>query len=474
MAGNFLTKSRHGTTFYFRRRVPIHAQATLGKQFVLKSLETSNKCLAMIRARAFAAYTDLLFQYLGMTKNKADSGAFQFDYTLKIDLNDFGNLASITVEAQPEEQEAVNAAIKTVLERVGSASPVVTPARPNSAKSFARAIDEYYEKAQAKPSTKQTYRSKLNHAMEYFGADADALQIDQGKFTEYCEHVLETVSHPTTQGNYMSTVAHFLTWHRQRAGLPMLSTKTLLPRKLTPDSDDRDAFTLEQLKLVFQNACRYRAKSPCKFWVSIAPALLGCRIEELCQINLKTDLLHDADTDIWYLQLDGKPDPDGTVRKSMKKPSSWRQVPIHSALVRHGFIDFLQLQAKLGYQRPFQREWKPHEAKSKLGQIVKWSHAVTKWGGRELRAIAKEHGIEIGRLSFFHSMRHTFKGTLSAAGVNTDISEALAGRRYAGADAERYDKLKQNHQRLSSEGVEKGLGAIVAALDACLDQSQSA
>ena len=61
-------------------------------------------------------------------------------------------------------------------------------------------------------------------------------------------------------------------------------------------------------------------------------------------------------------------------------------------------------------------------------------------------------------------MRHTFKAVLGDAGVSQEISEALAGRRYAGADAERYEKLKKNYRRLSVEGVEPGLGVMVAAL----------
>lgn len=65
-------------------------------------------------------------------------------------------------------------------------------------------------------------------------------------------------------------------------------------------------------------------------------------------------------------------------------------------------------------------------------------------------------------------MRHTIKSVLGSAGVSSDVSEALAGRRYAGADAERYEKLKQNHRRLSREGIEPGLNSIAELLDKIL------
>lgn len=62
-------------------------------------------------------------------------------------------------------------------------------------------------------------------------------------------------------------------------------------------------------------------------------------------------------------------------------------------------------------------------------------------------------------------MRHMFKRVLGDSGVSSEISEALSGRRYAGADAERYEKLKQNHRRLSTEGIASGLDALVDLLD---------
>ncbi len=54
MSGRFLTKSHHGTTFNFGRRVALLAQASLGP--ILESLQTGNKRLAFIRGRALATY----------------------------------------------------------------------------------------------------------------------------------------------------------------------------------------------------------------------------------------------------------------------------------------------------------------------------------------------------------------------------------------------------------------------------------
>lgn len=467
MTGKFLIKSRHGTIYYFRRRVPDAAQHIIGRRVYVQSLETSDRRLAVIRGRALAAQTDSVFHRIAMATKSNDTDGFTFNFEMKLDFNELGLPSSLYVKAEPEEQEAVNSAIKAALSSVRE--PSSKDSRQGAQKPFSEAITEYFNKSQTKAQTKATYRSKLDHAQKFFGDTKDVLRIDQADFVGYCDHVMATVPNTTSQGHYMTTVATFLNWYRVRsAGLPALTTKTLVPKRDSPESDDRDAFSLEQLGFVFENAKQYRRNNPHKFWVSIAPAFLGCRIEELCQIHLKSDLVSDEETGIWYLIFDGRADPDGVVRKSMKKVSSWRNVPIHSALVRHGFIDFLQNQKKAEFQRPFEKEWKPHEVISDIGKIIKWSHYISRWGGRELEAIAKHAGFDAERLAYFHSMRHTFKQVLGDAGVSSEISEALSGRRYAGADAERYEKLKQNHRRLAVDGIEAGLDALASLLDKAL------
>lgn len=469
MAQNFLTRSRHGTVYYFRRRVPKELHAAIGKPFLVRSLETTDRRIAVVRARSLAAQSDFIFQSTLMAAKQRPGGGLSIEYKLEINLNHLGQPTAITVDAKPEEEAAVNSAIRTAIEAAHGANPTQQPQlRGPTVKSLDDAIGEYFAKAQIKPQTKATYRSKLEHARKFFGGTSNLYDLGQGELVGYCDHVGATIAHPTTQGLYISTVASFLNWHRTRvSGFPELTTRTLMHRKQTPDSDDRDAFTMDQIRQVFTNAKQYRQKSPHKFWVSIAPAFLGCRIEEVCQVNLTTDLKHDDEAGIWYFVFDGEPDPDGVVRKSMKKISSWRLMPIHSALVRHGFIDFLREQARAGFLRPFQKEWQPREVLDQ--KIIKWSHYISRWGGRELKELGVLQQFDTAKLAYFHSMRHTFKSQLGNAGVVSEISEALSGRKHASADEERYEKLKKNYTRLSREGVEPGLVQFAAILDEVLD-----
>ena len=416
-----------------------------------------------MRARALAARTDqLFFELRSMSNKNADISA---GLIMKIDIDLGGIPKSIEIQAEPHEQELAASITEAVMLRVQKSPEAVVATEP--AKAFDEAITEYFTQLQAKPQTKNTYRSKLEHAKAHFGESSDVLAIDQRRFTEYCTNVTKTISNVTSQGHYMQTVGSFLNWHRIRAGMREVTTKTLIPKRTTPESRDRDAFTHDDMRVIFENAARYRIAEPAKFWVTVATAFMGCRLEELAQANLQTDLVFDSENDIWYFRLDELPDEDGDVRKSIKKPSSWRNVPISAALVRHGFIEYLQRQQTNGMTRPFECQWKPRVATNEeTGEVCKWSHYISRWGGRELKKLKQQGSIQAGEVAYFHSMRHVFSRVFGNAGVSSEIVEALCGRRYAGADAERYGKLKSNHVRLSKEGIDIGLTELVTLLDA--------
>lgn len=273
MAGIFLTKSRHGTVYYFRRRIPETARSVIGQSMYVQSLATSDRRLAVIRGRALAAHTDSIFHRIAMDKKLNNLDGFTLGYEMKLDFSELGIPSSLYIKAEPEEEEAVNSAIRAALETTHGRSS--KPTRPGAQKPFNAAITEYFAKSQTKAQTKATYRSKLDHAQKFFGDAKDVLEIDQADFVGYCDHVSATVANTTSQGHYMTTVATFLNWYRVRsAGLPALTTRTLVPKRDSPESEDRDAFTLEQLRFVFENAKQYRRRNPHKFWVSIAPAFL--------------------------------------------------------------------------------------------------------------------------------------------------------------------------------------------------------
>jgi uncharacterized protein DUF6538 len=59
---DFIQRSRHGTVYHFRRRVPRDLAARYGRGQIIVSLQTELRAVALRRARALAAATDTLFR----------------------------------------------------------------------------------------------------------------------------------------------------------------------------------------------------------------------------------------------------------------------------------------------------------------------------------------------------------------------------------------------------------------------------
>ena len=117
MAQNFLISSRHGTMFYFRRRVPDDLRPIIGNAYLIKSLGTTLRGSAVVLARAYAAKTDAIYKHLRSMK-KQDPEGIRFDYTLELDMDDLGIVRKMRVSAEPGESEAVESAIRTTLKNL--------------------------------------------------------------------------------------------------------------------------------------------------------------------------------------------------------------------------------------------------------------------------------------------------------------------------------------------------------------------
>jgi len=64
MSTNFLTQSRHRSTYYFRRRIPTDLKHHFKNDLIVKSLNTTSKKSAVILARNLASQTDNLFRQI--------------------------------------------------------------------------------------------------------------------------------------------------------------------------------------------------------------------------------------------------------------------------------------------------------------------------------------------------------------------------------------------------------------------------
>lgn len=530
LIGAFLQRSRHGTTFFFRRRVPDDLRVILGRNQLYRSLGTAELRPALAQARRLAAETDELFTRLrDMTKRqppgsgehmpygdvwgswgrpeKAEKGpkrlpssssmpdplpasvtALQrpFDasvsqgagtrvnYTIVVTEDTAAGTRTTEVTVDPDkpgDQEAALAMIERIKGNAAVSAPAVARAPVIT---LSKLVDEFLQTLRSS-KTVRAYRTALvHHFLPHFGADTDIQDVDQDAFAVWVKKVFddETRGHATKQG-YVNAVTSMFSWRAATNSktTPALSTKKLIPQKEEAAADERDPFEPRELAAVLKNAATYRKVEPHKFWITVCVAFMGCRIEELAQANLHTDLRHDSASDIYYISVNQDADPDGVKRKALKKPSSKRVVPIHSALIRHGLLDYFSTQKAAGASRPFERGWEPWVEPDRDEHL--YSHSITKWGGRELKKLANSGAIAVSgrKLAYFHSMRRAQTNHYSRCGVSEEHRGCLHGQVVgSGENGKRYMSLR-NDVAFMSKLVEDHLDDYVVMLDEAVQAS---
>ncbi len=142
------------------------------------------------------------------------------------------------------------------------------------------------------------------------------------------------------------------------------------------------------------------------------------RQEEICQLYVE-DIRQDEG--IWFIDIN-----DRAPRK-LKNATAVRRVPIHSQLIRLGFLAHVEAQRRRRQDRIFPT-LEPGGADGRLG------HAFTKWFTRYRRDVKLyRQGLD------FHSFRHTATTLMHQAGTATAVIDHVTGHVTPGETA-RYTK----------------------------------
>jgi integrase len=152
-------------------------------------------------------------------------------------------------------------------------------------------------------------------------------------------------------------------------------------------------------------------KGEAAFWLPLLALYSGARLSELAPLAVD-DIKIDTASGVPFMTVV----EDATLGRTVKTDTSVRAVPLHSELLRIGFMDFVEhARAESGSSRRLFPEVEKGP-KGTYGEV--WS----KWFGRYKRSL----GID-NENSVFHSFRHGFKDALRAAQVSEDINDALTG-----------------------------------------------
>lgn len=187
--------------------------------------------------------------------------------------------------------------------------------------------------------------------------------------------------------------------------------------------DKRREFDADALRALFQTPVFASGVRPsagggdAAYWLPILALYTGARQTELGQLHpddIMSEPYEDADGNeqsAWVMRF-----VENEARgQTVKNEASQRRVPIHSALVGLGFLEFVRAAKRSGSARLF-----PDIQPSAQGELMgNWS----KWFGRYLRS---EAGVTDARV-VFHSFRHSFKHYARLSNMQTTALNEITG-----------------------------------------------
>lgn len=200
----------------------------------------------------------------------------------------------------------------------------------------------------------------------------------------------------TSIHNHSTKIKSFIDWCGDNiTGLEkeLKSPLKKLPQKTVSADEERDAFSDDDLKKLFESKEYMQGlhRQAAHYWVPLLGLFTGARANEICQLY-KSDIYQDSESKQWVISFNGEAED-----KKQKKSSHKRIVPIHKKLIDIGFIDFVN---SIPTERLFNELPRRRDG---------YADSFSKWFNRTYRS--SKHcnvGQVVGEKKNFHSFRHTF------------------------------------------------------------------
>lgn len=245
----------------------------------------------------------------------------------------------------------------------------------------------------------------------------------------------------TFEDTYRAVVSRFLDWsitNYQDRGFPTSLTVKLIEYRGSKagGANRQRAFKVPELKRLFEGAeMRGFARDPAehhRFWLPHVGLYTGARVNELCQLHPQHDIQKDP-SGIWYFKITEDGEDVEDVRKSVKTGASRRLVPIHSVLIKLGFLEYVERQRKAGAQLLFS-PFKPSRGRAS-GEAEKWFRGLLyDLGLRDETPGARLVGM------------HAFRSTLLNRAMNEGIgnAEVITGHAHSSSEQLKEDVKKSS------------------------------
>lgn len=231
---------------------------------------------------------------------------------------------------------------------------------------------------------------------------------------------LPTIAPGTVNVAYLAHMSGLFGWALKEEWADRNPFKGLAVHDPVADRDKRDPLSMDQLATLFSTAPWDRPlphddKRPGRYWVPLVALFSGMRLGEIAGVRLMDIEDRDGVPVFNIRPYEGR---------TLKNEESRRDVPIHSGLMRLGFLSFIEARRKVA--KPDALAFP--DAKANVRQ--QWGAKLSEWFVSHLRGLGFE-GTKLG----FHSFRHNFEDRLRAAKLHgSPIGRRLAGRKVPGSE----------------------------------------
>ena len=441
---SYLLETPHG--FYFRLRVPDDLRTVLGKRELKKALFEPNREVAYRKAMLYAARSHELFDLL----RRPSLSKFPFIPKV-LSINDLiWDGSSIKFERATCENDDDVRMLSQIINHIKTNTPQPA-AQPqlnvSTDRLLSTQIDKYiHEQSDTLKRWKPAYTKEQRVLFGLFlkiVSDKDVTTIcrdDARAFFEYLQNLPKNRNKnfnsneklsSTTVNLSMTKVAGLFKWLVREELISRDPFEGLRLNDKSKASEKSKVYTPEDLKMIFSDPVFIdkSGKHDYMYWAPLLSLYSGMRLNEIC--CLEKPNVYPVD-DIHVMEITEDDD------KSTKNIHSRRIVPIHSELIRLGFLEFVE-------------HTKTNRLFPNLNKINdKYSHDVSNWYSR----FRKKVGIT-DKGKHFHSFRHTVLNMFKQLQVPKEIAAAIAGHADSSETYGRYGKdykpqiLKETIEKLN-------------------------
>ena len=450
-----LRRSRHGV-YSFRLVLPAALRALLGQGEIKRSLGTKSPERARLLAYVLSAKMLPIIQTarrrVDIDPDNIDADAIRKLIVEGLTIAADGSVSAARLETTPGREAEELREFSALVERTRARTQERAAGEPSAARLAERAelaaaiglgakldVPQKLDEAIAAwlghlgsraGSTRKSYAAALaGFARALGGPDVMVHTIARGACIRYAEGLLVQVKkgkplHPKTVRSQINAAELFMRWAvgNGRHNGPNPLEGVARPSPARSDEGGAEAFTVEELALIFEPDRYNAAKRPHQFWAPLLALFTGARANEIAQLRL-ADLV--AVKGLPCVCIDHDPHGDHPTRT--KNADSVRTIPMHPELIRLGLLTYIEDVRRVGGTRLF-----PYLPLDSMGKREKY--IGRDFNEKHLPAV----GVHRPRQKVFHSFRDTVETTLHAHGANPVQIDEWMGHKPEGTGPGRY------------------------------------